>query len=80
MHETFGDARFILGGGQGVDIFGGSSLPNGATNLEQLKELKNDLESLEGCHREILEKEPTIARKVHDAADEARRKYKQVKE
>lgn len=49
-------------------------------NVERLKMLKTDLERLERDHREILDREGTIARPVHQAADEARRRYKHVTE
>lgn len=49
-------------------------------NVERLRELKADLERLEREHSEALGIEPTIGRPLHQAADEARRKFKTVSE
>lgn len=49
-------------------------------NAEKLMELKNALRSLEREHRDILNLEPTIARPLHVAADEAKRRVIQITE
>lgn len=49
-------------------------------NVEKLGDLKNDLERLEREHSDILGKESTIGHPLHQAADEARRRYKHVTE
>lgn len=49
-------------------------------NTERLQMLKTDLERLERDHSETLGREGTIARPLHQAADEARRRFKLVTE
>ena len=49
-------------------------------NVEKLKELVDDLTAVEGAHRDALSKEPTIARPLHEAAAQAKRRLSQVTE
>lgn len=49
-------------------------------NTENLSDLKEALEAIEKEHPEALALEPTIARPLHQAADEARRRFRHVTE